>query len=116
MEDTQNLGTIIKRQRKRLGLTLKNLAKESGVSFTYLGRIEQGERYPSPNILRKIARPLKFTEKELFNLAGYLPGDQKKEAVLEKHKSLAELDILINRVTADLNRIRSIVRDFHKKS
>jgi transcriptional regulator with XRE-family HTH domain len=116
MDENQNLGSIVKRQRNRLGLTLKVLSEKSGVSLSHLGRIEKGECYPSPKVLRKIAKPLNMNEKELFNLAGYLPILESKEASLKKHKSLAELDILINRITADLNRVKGVVRELHMKS
>ncbi len=53
-------------------MTLQELATESGVSPSHLGRIERGERFPSANILRRIASPLGFGENELFTLAGYL--------------------------------------------
>ena len=53
-------------------LTLRELAAKAGVSASHLGRIERGERFPSANILRKIAKPLGFDEDELFMLAGYL--------------------------------------------
>jgi transcriptional regulator with XRE-family HTH domain len=66
------LSTIIKRQRIMVPLTLRELAAKAGVSASHLGRIERGERFPSANILRKIAGPLGFDEDELFMLAGYL--------------------------------------------
>jgi len=53
-------------------LTLQELALASGVSSSYLGRIERGKRFPSAHVLRKIAKPLYFEEDELFALAGYL--------------------------------------------
>jgi predicted transcriptional regulator len=46
-DEIQNLGIILKRQRNRLGLTLRDLAGKSGVSISYVSRIEKGERYPS---------------------------------------------------------------------
>jgi transcriptional regulator with XRE-family HTH domain len=55
-------------------LTLKELSRLSGVSLSYLGRIENNKRFPSADVLRKIARPLGFNETELFILAGYLPA------------------------------------------
>ena len=117
MNETLNLGTIVRRQRNRLGLSLVELAAKSGVSPSHLGRIENAQRYPSINILRKIAKPLELDEEELFNLAGYLPIEQtKKIDDLQKHKSLAELDILVDRVTADINHIKSIIRKLHMKS
>ena len=116
MNEAQNLGSIVRAQRKRLGLSLADLAANSGVSVSHLGRIENAQRYPSANVLRKIAKPLNIDESELFNLAGYLPIEEPKTADLEKHKELAELDILVDRVTADTNRIKSIIRELHKKS
>jgi transcriptional regulator with XRE-family HTH domain len=67
-----DLGKILKQQRITVPLTLQELAAESGVSSSHLGRIERGERFPSARILRKIARPLGFDEDELFTLAGFL--------------------------------------------
>jgi len=67
-----NFGTIIKRQRVIVPLTLPELADRSGVSSSHLRRIERGERFPSASILRKIAKPLGFEENELFMLAGFL--------------------------------------------
>jgi transcriptional regulator with XRE-family HTH domain len=67
-----DLGRILKQQRITVPLTLQELAAESGVSSSHLGRIERGERFPSARILRKIAKPLGFGEDELFTLAGFL--------------------------------------------
>ena len=66
------LSEILKQRRVTIPLTLQELANASGVSPSYLGRIERGERFPSARILRKIAKPLNFDEDELFTLAGYL--------------------------------------------
>ncbi len=73
MNNTQNLGNLIRQQRIRIGLTLLALAAKSGVSLTHFSRIEQAQRYPSANALRKIAKPLGIEEKELFTLASWLP-------------------------------------------
>ncbi len=53
-------------------MTLLQLSALSGVSVSHLARIESGSRFPSPVILRKIAKPLGFAEQELFILAGYM--------------------------------------------
>jgi transcriptional regulator with XRE-family HTH domain len=70
--NNSDLGKILKQQRITVPLTLQELAAESGVSSSHLGRIERGERFPSARILRKIAKPLSFSEDELFTLAGFL--------------------------------------------
>ncbi len=115
MNDTQNLGNAVKQQRNRIGLTLVDLAAKSGVSTSHLSRIEKAQRYPSASILRKIAKPLGLEEEELFNLAGYLPSEHPMSPDHEKHKFLAELDILMNRVTADMNRIKTIIQKLQSK-
>ena len=71
-DSVSNLGKILKQQRIGVPLTLQELASETGVSSSHLGRIERGERFPSARILRKIAKPLGFDEDELFTLAGFL--------------------------------------------
>jgi transcriptional regulator with XRE-family HTH domain len=86
-DDTvSNLGKIIKEQRLRFPLTLRELANLSGTSSSHLGRIERGERYPSAHVLRRIAKPLGFNEDELFTLAGYLsPSPSIAESSAEYH-------------------------------
>ena len=59
-EPRKNLGILLKQQRLRIMLTLRELTTLSGVSSSHLGRIERGERFPSASILRKIAKPLGF--------------------------------------------------------
>ena len=71
-ESSVNLGEAIRRQRVNIPLTVRELATMSGVSPSYLGRIERGERYPSARVLRRIAKPLGLGEDGLFTLAGYL--------------------------------------------
>jgi transcriptional regulator with XRE-family HTH domain len=117
MSETQNYGTIVKQQRNRLGLTQKYaLAAKSGGSVSHLSRIEKAQPYPSTGVLCKIATPLGLEEKELFNLAGYMPSEHSTSPDLAKHKYLPSLDILINQVIADSNRVKSIIQRLHTKS
>jgi len=85
MDNKRNeLGKTLKIQRLSIPLTLQELAVLSKVSSSHLGRIERGERFPSGHVLRKIAKPLRFEEDELFQLAGYLSSREtaeKKEVV-----------------------------------
>ena len=96
-----NFGTIIKRQRVVVPLTLREFAAASGVSASHLGRIERGERFPSAHILRKMAKPLGFDEGELFMLAGYLSSQSPTEAEgHEKYYHNKELDPVVARMLA----------------
>ncbi len=99
MLNRENLGKIIRQQRVSIPLTLHQLAAMSGVSPSYLGRIEKGERFPSASILRKIATPLGFDEDELFTLAGYL-SPRPSGLAEEAPAYLAGLDPYVARVLA----------------
>jgi transcriptional regulator with XRE-family HTH domain len=96
------LGKILKQQRVTMPLTLQELAAESGVSSSHLGRIERGERYPSARILRKIANPLGFDEDELFTLAGFLspqsPGVAEDSG---RHYNTRQLDPYVAKILAE---------------
>jgi transcriptional regulator with XRE-family HTH domain len=96
-----DLGKILKQQRINTPLTLQELAAESGVSSSHLGRIERGERFPSARILRKIAKPLGFSEDELFTLAGFLsPQTSAAEESVSRYNS-RQLDPYVARILAE---------------
>lgn len=61
-----NLGLVITRLRKERGMTRYRLARESGVSYSYLVGIEEGKHSPSMNIALKIAAALGVTVAELI--------------------------------------------------
>ena len=90
MSDRNDLGKILKQRRVMIPLTLKELAAKSGVSSSYLGRIERGERFPSASVLRTIAKPLGSSEGELFTLAGYLSPQSSAE--VESMARIGRLD------------------------
>ena len=96
-----NLGSLLKQQRLRIPLTLRELTALSGVSSSHLGRIEKGERFPSASILRRIAKPLGFEEDELFTLAGYL--SPQPSGVAEEHPAYSgrRLDPYVAKVLAE---------------
>jgi transcriptional regulator with XRE-family HTH domain len=88
---TRNIGTIIKKRRQSEDLTLHQLSSASGVSSSHLGRIENGDRNPSAGVLQRIAKPLGFSEDELFTLAGYLSAQfptPKDQPTKEKRNNL----------------------------
>ena len=75
-----------------MSLTLQELAGRSGISPSYLGRIERGERFPSAGVLKKIARPLNLNINELFTLAGYLPQQSDNKTELQSNSIDCGLD------------------------
>jgi len=90
MDNRNNLGKTLKQRRVMIPMTLQELSAASGVSSSYLGRIETGERFPSAHILCRIAKPLGFGESELLTLAGYLSPQTSTE--VESKAQLGRLD------------------------
>ena len=72
MDRKRNIGKAIREQRKGISFSLKQLSEMSGVSIAHLGRIENGQRSPSPRTLQNIAKPLNFDLNELLIGAGYI--------------------------------------------
>ncbi len=54
------IGKRLKRLRKEKGLTQKDLAAKvsGGLDYTYIGKIERGEQFPSLKILMKLCESL----------------------------------------------------------
>jgi len=109
MSSKQNIGKIIKEQRKGIPLTLSQLSEMSGISVAHLGRIEQGQRVPSSRTLQLIAKPLGFDLNELLIFTGYLSPESSALSDEERNKLRAELKVLLERLETDSKRIREIV-------
>lgn len=52
--------------RTRLGLSLRELAKKSGVSWSHIAKIEAGERTPTVPVAYAICRALHCSIYEVF--------------------------------------------------
>src|SRR3954453_11697532 len=80
------LGPKIRRQRRRLGLTLDDLAGRTGISKPYLSLIETGRvaNPPSDEKLRKLEQTLGFTAGELITQAHLQRTPRDVRAVLQR--------------------------------
>src|SRR6476660_2036452 len=63
-EALRKLGARIRHLRRRRAMTQRDLSFD-GCSYSYLARIEAGDRRPSPRVLMEIARRLDVTAEEL---------------------------------------------------
>ena len=63
-EALRKLGARIRHLRRRRAMTQRDLSFD-GCSYSYLARIEAGDRRPSPRVLVEIARRLGVTPEEL---------------------------------------------------
>ncbi len=73
-----SLGDYLRDQRRSAELSLRELAREAGVSNPYLSQVERGLRKPSAEVLHKIAGALQISAEHLFVQAGLL--DESVEA------------------------------------
>lgn len=69
-------GKRIREARRERKISLRVLAKQIGISFTYLSKIESGEMAPpAEDKIQTIAHLLDIDPDELFNLADRVPTD-----------------------------------------
>src|SRR5882672_5765573 len=80
------LGVKLRRQRRRLGFTLDELAGKTGISKPYLSLIETGRvpNPPSDEKLRRLEQTLGFTAGELVTQAHLFRTPRDVRAVLQK--------------------------------
>ena len=105
MVSVRDLGEYIREQRVLSQISLRQLAKQAGVSNPYLSQIERGLRKPSAEILQQIAKALRISAETLYvragiledhgaehDLAGEILGDhsvteRQKQALVEIYRS-----------------------------
>lgn len=58
----------LKEIRKKYSISVRELAKKTGISESHLRYIENGEREPTISILIRIAVALNIDEKELYEV------------------------------------------------
>jgi transcriptional regulator with XRE-family HTH domain len=63
----KGIGKKIREARKKKNLTQEQLAEIIGVTSTYIGFVEQGQRVPSIKTADKISRALNIRLSDLFD-------------------------------------------------
>ena len=63
----------MKRYRKLKGMTQEELAEKAGTSTNYIGTIETGKKFPSPQMIEKIAQALELDSPLLFQSEAAAP-------------------------------------------
>ena len=98
------LSQNIKKQRKIQGITQANLAEKVGTSTHYIGQIELGNKFPTPEMLERIAEALGIDSPLLFSMNSF-PTDAIKQF---QEGLIADVE------TAVVSAINSRLADFHK--
>jgi transcriptional regulator with XRE-family HTH domain len=65
----QALGAAIRARRKTLGLSRRDLERQTEISYPYLSEIEAGKKNPSNSMLQRIGEALQTTPSELMAMA-----------------------------------------------
>jgi transcriptional regulator with XRE-family HTH domain len=95
----RSLGEYIRDQRRSAQISLRQLARQAGVSNPYLSQIERGLRKPSAEILQQIAKALRISAEALYVQAGILEehqGTELAQALLrDPHLSERQKQVLI---------------------
>jgi transcriptional regulator with XRE-family HTH domain len=81
--DVRTLGEFIREQREAAEVSLRQLAKNAGVSNPYLSQVERGLKKPSAEILGQIASALRISAETLYVRAGLLEPRAGNVAVTE---------------------------------
>lgn len=72
----QTLGELIKKQREKLGISQRELSRQTGVDNNTIAKLEKGMRKkPNTLALKKIAYILNIDLKKMLKLAGYSTED-----------------------------------------
>ena len=62
----RQLGQTVRAERQARTLTQQELAFEAGLSLTYVGEIERGQRMVSVDTLQRVARAFNLTAAQLL--------------------------------------------------
>ena len=98
-EALRKLGARVRHLRRKRGMTQRDLSFD-GCSYSYLARIEAGDRRPSPRVLMEIARRLGVTTEELS-------GETSTE---QRSRSLELLDAMMMLRTGELDGADELLR------
>ncbi len=70
-----NLGDKLRRRRTKLGLTLRQVERDTGIHNAHLSQIEKGGiEKPDPNILWRLSGLYRLDFQQLMRLAGHTKG------------------------------------------
>lgn len=103
------IGEVISENRKKIGMSSRDLAKLTEISHNTICEIESGERTaPSPLHLKAIAKALNLNLTQLYYLAGYLDKNENfndflNMTGLEKNEVEKVIEFINNLVKARVN-------------
>src|SRR5262245_45111275 len=79
----QSFSAYLRSLRTQKMIGIKALARDLGISYTYVSHIERGKATPSDELIKKLALYFHVDDEELLLAAGKLPSDVEK--ILYEH-------------------------------
>jgi transcriptional regulator with XRE-family HTH domain len=83
-------GEFVRAQRQLAQVSLRNLAKMSGVSDSYLSQIERGNYRPSPQVVKALAQAFGLKPEQLYTMLGFM--DEAGEGAAASVEQAIQLD------------------------
>jgi len=98
----------LRKCRRERGISQAMLAEKCDTSTSYIGQIEIGNRFPSLELIEKIAKVLKIKPHLLFYIES--DNDTNEQALRKKKETISEIkkEELTNRLT---DAIRKIIKN-----
>ncbi len=94
MISKEELGLYLKSIRKAKDISLREVDKRTGISYTYLNMIENGKRNVTPALLRNLAELYNINYIDLYEKAGYIDLiEDEKNTMLKKIGAISLSDI-----------------------
>ena len=98
-----DFGALLRMLRGKAGVSIKRLAPELDVNYTYLSKLENNKVKPSEELIERVSHYFKYSEEELLLAANKIPDDVLKilrdnptEAVAFLRKEFADLGKRVN--------------------
>jgi transcriptional regulator with XRE-family HTH domain len=94
MISKEELGLYLKSIRQAHDISLREVDKRIGISYTHLNMIENGKRNVTPALLRNLANLYNINYLDLYEKAGYI------DLIEDEKKSKYKIDKLGNPITS----------------
>src|SRR6266567_4498517 len=111
------LGVFIKKLRKDLNLSQKQLAEKTKLARSYISRLEDNQfDSPSAMVLIKLASALRISHEKLFEVAGYVPHMEQTALPAFDVYMKTKYPDLPNQVIAELDRLKTFLEQEYKRN
>jgi transcriptional regulator with XRE-family HTH domain len=82
-------GDVLRELRAKKGVGIKKMAKDIGLNYTYISKLENSKVNPSSDVVKRISRYFDYSCDELLLAAGKIP-DEIKEILINNPREAAK--------------------------